>query len=344
MTTFAYPFGAVDERVRDAAAAVFDAAFTIDEGLNTLATDPLMLRRTVVQPDDTALDSLFRLADSDGALAPTKAAGGPRRIQLTLRTADAPSSCIPARIRSRRDDTALFPGRRAATIRFGSLRRTKPISSDFGFDRGLPVDRHYIEEFLRQHADDLRGRVLEVGDDRYASALGGDSVESISVLNLSPAGVANEIVDDLAQPQRLRAEAFDCVICAQTLHLIYDVRTAIGTPGSDPASGRRPACDRAGISRISSDPDDAWEDHWRLTCASATRLFGDVFGDGNVGVRGYGNVLSAIAFLHGIAAEELDRDELRHPRSGVRRPDRSPGRRGRLARVVPGGGLAADDG
>ena len=52
------------------------------------------------------------------------------------------------------------------------------------------------------------------------------------------------------------------------------------------------------------------EDQWRLTCASATRLFGDVFGDGNVGVRGYGNVLSAIAFLHGIAAEELDRDEL----------------------------------
>ena len=62
VTTFAYPFGAVDERVRDAAAAVFDTAFTIEEGLNTLATDPLMLRRTVVQPDDTALDLLFRLS------------------------------------------------------------------------------------------------------------------------------------------------------------------------------------------------------------------------------------------------------------------------------------------
>jgi hypothetical protein len=62
VTTFAYPFGAVDERVRDAAAAVFDAAFTIDEGLNTLATDPLMLRRTVVQPGDTALDLVFRLS------------------------------------------------------------------------------------------------------------------------------------------------------------------------------------------------------------------------------------------------------------------------------------------
>ncbi len=61
VTTFAYPFGAVDERVRDAAATVFDTAFTIDEGLNTLATDPLMLRRSVVQPTDTAFDLLFRL-------------------------------------------------------------------------------------------------------------------------------------------------------------------------------------------------------------------------------------------------------------------------------------------
>ena len=174
----------------------------------------------------------------------------------------------------------------------------------------MPVDRYYIEEFLRQHADDLRGRVLEVGDDRYASALGGDSVESISVLNLSPAGVANEIVDDLAQPQRLRAEAFDCVICAQTLHLIYDVQTAIETLARILRPDGVLLATVPGISRISSDPDDAWQDQWRLTCASATRLFGDVFGDGNVGVRGYGNVLSAIAFLHGIAAEELDRDEL----------------------------------
>ena len=61
VTTFAYPFGAVDERVRDAAAGTFEAAFTIEEGLNTLATDPLMLRRSVVQPTDTTLDVFFRL-------------------------------------------------------------------------------------------------------------------------------------------------------------------------------------------------------------------------------------------------------------------------------------------
>ena len=30
-------------------------------------------------------------------------------------------------------------------VAFGDLRRTSPVSNDWGFDRGLPVDRYYIE-------------------------------------------------------------------------------------------------------------------------------------------------------------------------------------------------------
>jgi glycosyltransferase involved in cell wall biosynthesis/peptidoglycan/xylan/chitin deacetylase (PgdA/CDA1 family) len=59
--TFAYPFGAVDRRVREAASVRFDAAFTIDEGVNTLGSDPFMLRRNVVGPNDASLDVLFRV-------------------------------------------------------------------------------------------------------------------------------------------------------------------------------------------------------------------------------------------------------------------------------------------
>jgi SAM-dependent methyltransferase len=174
----------------------------------------------------------------------------------------------------------------------------------------MPVDRYYIEAFLRQHADDLRGRVLEVGDDRYASALRGDAVESISVLNLAPTGIPNEIVDDLARPQRLHAQTFDCVITVQTLHLIYELESALETLACVLRPNGVLLATMPGISRISSDPEGIWRDQWRLTCASATRAFGDVFAAENVRVRGYGNVLTAIAFLHGIAAEELDPSEL----------------------------------
>ena len=38
-------------------------------------------------------------------------------------------------------------------VRFGSLRRLTPISRDYGYDRGKPIDRYYIESFLACHAD-----------------------------------------------------------------------------------------------------------------------------------------------------------------------------------------------
>ena len=50
-------------------------------------------------------------------------------------------------------------------VRLGSLRRLKPISPDWGSERGLPIDRYYIGQFLAAHAQDIRGHVLEIGDD-----------------------------------------------------------------------------------------------------------------------------------------------------------------------------------
>jgi glycosyltransferase involved in cell wall biosynthesis len=53
------------------------------------------------------------------------------------------------------------PGR----VSFGDFSRIAPISQDFGFDRGTPIDRHYVEDFLTRNSGDIKGRVLEVGDD-----------------------------------------------------------------------------------------------------------------------------------------------------------------------------------
>jgi GT2 family glycosyltransferase/peptidoglycan/xylan/chitin deacetylase (PgdA/CDA1 family) len=60
--SFAYPFGCHDERVRAAIAGRYQLAFTCDEGLNDLTTDPLLMRRTMVQPRDTLLDIELRAA------------------------------------------------------------------------------------------------------------------------------------------------------------------------------------------------------------------------------------------------------------------------------------------
>jgi hypothetical protein len=66
----------------------------------------------------------------------------------------------------------------------------------------------------------------------------------------------------------------------------------------------------AGISQISRYDMDRWGDYWRFTSLSALRAFQEVFGEGKVKVESYGNVLSSIAFLEGISAEELSKEEL----------------------------------
>src|SRR5215211_3574717 len=47
---------------------------------------------------------------------------------------------------------------------WGDLRRLQPVSREFGYERGLPVDRYYIERFLETHRGDVAGRTLEIGE------------------------------------------------------------------------------------------------------------------------------------------------------------------------------------
>src|SRR4051794_27404046 len=78
----------------------------------------------------------------------------------------------------------LRAGRRAFSrvpLRFGSLRRLTPVSRHFGYDRGLPVDRHYIERFLEDNAAVVAGHVLEIGDSAYTRrSAGAESPPSTS--------------------------------------------------------------------------------------------------------------------------------------------------------------------
>lgn len=36
-------------------------------------------------------------------------------------------------------------------VNFNDELRTEPISRKFGFDRGCPIDRYYINSFLKQN-------------------------------------------------------------------------------------------------------------------------------------------------------------------------------------------------
>jgi hypothetical protein len=67
-----------------------------------------------------------------------------------------------------------------------------------------------------------------------------------------------------------------------------------------------------GITKISRYDMHRWGQYCSYTTRSCRRLFEEVFPPAGVTVEAAGNVLTAMAFLQGIAAEELTRDELEH--------------------------------
>lgn len=198
--------------------------------------------------------------------------------------------------------------RSARPVRWGNLRRLAPV--DWPFARGLPVDRHYIERFLERHASDIRGRVLEVADDDYTLRFGGSHVTRSDVLHMVPGNPRATLVGDLATGIGIPRDAFDCVILTQTLPFIYDLSNAVAHVRDALSPGGVLLATAPGISQISAYDMERWGDYWRFTTLSARRLFEQAFPAQDVAVTTYGNVLAAVAFLHGIASDELTREEL----------------------------------
>jgi SAM-dependent methyltransferase len=196
-------------------------------------------------------------------------------------------------------------------VKFGSLRRLTPISRDFGYDRGLPVDRYYIENFLTRQSQDVQGRVLEIGDATYTRRFGGDRVSKSDVLHVVEGNPEATIVGDLTQADNIPSAAFDCVILTQTLHLLYDMRTALNNLYRVLKPGGVLLVTVPGISQVvKCDWGNDW--CWALTVQSTQLLFAEFFPKTQVQVETHGNVLAAIAFLQGLAVEELTQEELNY--------------------------------
>ena len=186
------------------------------------------------------------------------------------------------------------------------FRRTSPLSASWGFDRGTPVDRYYIERFLEVHRRDIAGRTLEVADSEYTNRYG-TGVTKSDVLDIDPSNKQATLIADLSVGNQLPISAFDCFILTQTLHLIFDIESAVGNAYRLLRPGGVLLATVPSVSRIAV---EASEDCWRLTVTSCTRLFAKSFGAENTTVKSYGNVMTCVAFLQGMASEELSHREL----------------------------------
>lgn len=213
-------------------------------------------------------------------------------------------------------------------VRLGRLSNGVPVSVHFGFDRGTPIDRVFIERFLDEHRGVIRGVVLEVGDDAYSRRLGGAAVMRTDVLDVDAGNERATVIGDLVDLKGVADQTYDCVILTQVLQYVEDPRRAmeevhrilrpeggllLTAPGIIPVHGRTEEVDR-----------------WRFTPVGIEGLARGAFGPGAIIVaEGHGDLASAAAFLAGLSAEELDRpadarDDQRYPLLVTLRAVRSP--------------------
>lgn len=203
----------------------------------------------------------------------------------------------------------------AKTLWLGLALPRTPASRRFGFDRGTPVDRHYIERFLDARRELIHGDVLEVADSTYTRRFGGDRVRRAMTLHATAKDGA-DLVGDLATGAGLGEGLVDCFILTQTLPFIFDVRGAARHAVRLLRPGGHLLVTVPGITQISRYDHDRWGQFWSFTDLSLRRLFEEVVPADCVTVETHGNVRAAAAFLYGLPRHALPRSAF-----GTRDPD-----------------------
>ncbi|MCK4352485.1 methyltransferase domain-containing protein [candidate division WOR-3 bacterium] len=172
------------------------------------------------------------------------------------------------------------------------------------------MDRYYIENFLNKNKSHIKGHVLEVAENTYTLKFGDSEVEKSDILHLTQDNPNATIVGDITKKNILPENTFDCFIMTQTLLVVYDIKSAIKNSIKALKTGGVLLVTVPGISQISRYDMDRWGDYWRFTDLSLRRLFEEVVPPENIEIEVYGNVLSAVAFLYGLAQHELTKKEL----------------------------------
>lgn len=182
----------------------------------------------------------------------------------------------------------------------------RPISEDGGFDRGTPINRYYLEQFLQEFASDIRGRCMEFQGDEYTSRFGGRQVTKLEILHKEAGNREATIVADLTAPNQIPSDWFDCIICTYVLHSIFEVEKAVSELYRILKPGGVVLVAVPHIAKYRPKYTEAW----RFTPEGLKLLLERTFGPEHVTLRTYGNSLTAAGLIRGLAAHEFSKTEL----------------------------------
>lgn len=191
--------------------------------------------------------------------------------------------------------------------RWGNLRRLKPFSENYGWNRGTPVDRYYVDRFFEQHRADITGDVLEIDRNIYTQRYGHD-LHTTHSFDIDPKSEPTFLCDLAHSEEVIPSEAYDCVLLPCTLAYLRDIEACLRNILRVVKPGGVILANGAGLFRLDTEAND----FWRLTPAGWGELLSRLWPDCTVVVEGEGNCLAAVAMNLGLALEELKPEELDH--------------------------------
>jgi len=228
---------------------------------------------------------------------------------------DAPVHPSPAQFRwhcaSSGISAAARPGQAPQADKMGTMVLEGvpkvPLSDDHGIDRGTPIVRAYIEQFVGQHREAITGSVLEVGDSRYTTRFGTGRVTTSTVADIDPASRQATLIADLNQASALPGDSFDCIILTEVLHLLTSPDICLRSCHRALREEGTVLITVPALKRLN--PKDPDSDYLRYTPAGLELLLRRTW-DGPFSVTWYGNLRACVAFLVSHVSEEIRSEEL----------------------------------
>ncbi len=183
--------------------------------------------------------------------------------------------------------------------------KTEPISRQFGTERGTPIDRYYIDEFLKQHSEFIGGEVLEIEDNTYTARFGGAKVVHSIVMDVDAANDGVSFNGNLETGEGIKDEVADCFILTQTLMYIFDLKSAAHNINRILKPGGIVLITCSGISQNSIRCMDHYGCYFNFNKDVFAKMFQEETTLQVVETGSYGNVKTVSAHLNGLCCEDL---------------------------------------
>jgi len=279
IATFAYPFGSAD---RDTAALCRAEGFA---GAVTVASD--------IGPSLSYVDG-FQLPRINAG------AGDAQSLAATIAAFKA--------ARGDEDEARKAGGgalSAAAPPHGWSLFRTAPVARIWGWERGTPLDRPFIRDFIQTHSADLKGHVLEIKEPDYAAEFARPGAR-VDILDINANNPRATIIDDLQTCATIADATYDCIVLTQVLQLIPNDAAAIAAVARILKPGGVLLLTAAGITQTARTSDGQF--HRAYFEPGLRRLLAPHFDAAEVTVEPHGNVGLAASFLMGLTVGDVPKE------------------------------------